>query len=170
MQSIYVTWKPVCENVLKMATFQSQYLYFMIPTSHMPHQRRKKAPFYPKTVLHITQLIWSIAAFLPVCMKEKCVVDIQVHCFQFISDWGNELWFWSSSLLVIKVRFSWSLCGIIAKNKTKMEGVIHNIKVTRLSIIGIIVWSSLFFYCWARWFSVSCPQLPVKYIWVLSWM
>ena len=61
----------------------------MIPTSHMPHQRRKKAPFYPKTVLHITQLIWSIAAFLPVCMKEKCVVDIQVHCLQLVSDWGN---------------------------------------------------------------------------------
>ena len=44
----------------------------------------------PPKILYMTKLIWSVAAFsLPVCMEEKCVVDIQVHCFQFISDLGN---------------------------------------------------------------------------------
>ena len=70
--SIYVTWKPVCENVLKMATFQSQYLYFMIPTSHMSHQRRKKAPFTIQKVVQITNLIWSVVFFTCLHEREMC--------------------------------------------------------------------------------------------------
>ena len=57
-----------------MATFQSQYLYFMIPTCAI------KGSFLEEEKLLL---------FSPVCMEEKCVVDIQVHCLQLVSDWAN---------------------------------------------------------------------------------
>ena len=75
----FVNVNPECENGSISVAISPLY------DPNKPHVPSNTTFEKKKTILNITKLL----LFSPVCMEQKCVIDIQVHCLQLVPDWEN---------------------------------------------------------------------------------